>query len=145
MDLFKEFKKLESVFDDAYAKVEEEIDLDTVVLKDALKLQLKIQLRWEAITKKANWLFDWCEYEVDTAYAAALESELKDSYKSTKISEAREYAKANANYKKYRKLLVEARYLRDECRGVLEVITSRKYVLNNISNTVIAGAENHII
>lgn len=145
MDLAKEIGKLATKFDEEYEKAESAIDLNSMKLKEALISQLPLQLKWEAITKKANWLFDLVEYEVDNAYANAMSKELKDSYRSTTITEAREFAKIDKTYIKWRKVLAEIRYLRDECRGVLEVITSRKYVLNNISNTVIGGVENHLI
>jgi uncharacterized lipoprotein NlpE involved in copper resistance len=121
------------------------IEIDGVTLKNALTAQIKLQLRWETLAKKINKIYDVCEFVVESAYADAVTKELKDSYRNTSISEAREFAKADHQYKAARRIMIEAKVIRDETKGILDTIQSRKYILNNITNCVVASSENHVI
>ena len=144
-DLQKEFDDYLDKHDEALEFAEKEIDFDGKQLKDALKNQLKLQMRWEILTKRINKIYDICEYTMDEAYASAVNSELRDNFKDVKISEAKEYAKADKTFKAARRLLIDIREVRDEARGALDVITSRKYLLNSMTNAMVASVENTIL
>jgi len=132
-------------FDRVYKETLPLVAIDGVLLKEALTNQVTLQLKWELLTKRINRIFDAAELEAETAYSEAISKELRDSYKSVSISEAREYAKSDEAYKSFRRLMIEIRQVRDESRGILETINSRKYILNNITNAVVASVTNHII
>lgn len=147
-----ELKKIKTDFDAAvklYEKTYEEtvdmVSLDGSVLKEALKNQVTLQLSWEMIVKKLNKVYDSCELAVDSSYAAAVSAELRNAYKSVSITEAKEFARANVDYQEAKKLLIDVREVRDEAKGILNTIESRKYILNNITNSVIASVDKHIV
>lgn len=121
------------------------VEIEGVTLKNALTTQITLQLRWESLAKKISKIYDVCEFMVESAYADAVSKELKDSYRNTSISEAREFAKADATYKDAKRVMIEAKVIRDETKGILDTIQSRKYILNNITNCVVASSENHVI
>lgn len=147
-----ELKKIKTDFDAAvklYEKTYEEtvdmVSLDGSVLNEALKNQVTLQLSWEMIVKKLNKVYDSCELAVDSCYAAAVSAELRNAYKSVSITEAKEFARANIDYQDAKKLLIDVREVRDEAKGILNTIESRKYILNNITNSVIASVDKHIV
>jgi hypothetical protein len=133
------------LYEQTYNDTIDSVSLDGVILKEALKNQIDLQLAWEVLVKRINKTFELCELEVESTYAAAVSAELKNAYKTVNITEAKEYAKANPDYQDARKLLIDIREVRDEAKGILSAIESRKYILNNITNAVVASAESHII
>jgi hypothetical protein len=144
-DLTLRIEDLHKNFDSMYDEAIETVPLDNMKLVEALKSQIPMQMQWETLHKTACRYHDVVENEMESIYSEAISGELRDSYKSVSISEAREFAKTDFEYKEYRALLVDIRSLRDEIKGVLEVITSRKYTLNNMSNAIVAGVEDHIL
>jgi esterase/lipase len=143
--LTKRLESLEDTYNELLQKCEESILLDGVTLKNALKSQLQLQMDWEIITKQIAHLHDTVENEMESIYAEAISKELKDSYRSSSISEAKEFAKTNKEYKEIRRLYVDVKRLRDESRGVLDTINSRKYLLNNMTNSIVASVDDTIL
>lgn len=121
------------------------MDLNGAVISEALKNQVQMQLVWESMVRGVSNLHDHLEAEIEGLYSEAIEKELKDSYKSTTISEAREFAKANKEYRAARRLLFSIRETRDFSRGIMETINSRKYILNNLSNLIVHGSESYML
>lgn len=122
-----------------------EMEFDGRQLKEALKSQMALMVQWEVMTKRFNYLFDECELLVEKEYADALKKEMTDRYREVSISEAKEYAKGSATYQHARRLLNEIRNSRDESRGLLESVHSRKYIMNNMVQAIVANSENHIL
>lgn len=144
-DYQKRAEILSTNYEELLTKCENSILLEGMSLKEALKSQLPLQMDWEIITKKIAYLHDLVENDVETEFAEAISKELKNSYRSTSITEAKEFAKTNKDYRAMKKLLTDVKYLRDEARGVLETINSRKYLLNNMSNAIVASVEDAIL
>lgn len=133
------------IYEQTYNDTIDSVSLDGVLLKEALKNQIDLQLAWEVIVKRINKTYELCELETESAYAAAVSAELKNAYKTVTITEAKEFAKADSDYQDAKRLLIDIREVRDEAKGILSAIESRKYILNNITNSVVASVENHII
>lgn len=133
------------VYEQTYNDTIDTVSLDGVILKEALKNQIDLQLSWEVIVKRINKTYEMCELEVENCYAAAVSSEIRNAYKSVSITEAKEFAKADVEYQEARRLLIDIREVRDEAKGILSTVESRKYILNNITNSVVASVETHII
>lgn len=138
-------KELEAKFDTLYDDTIDLIPVSNKKLKDALADQIDLQLQWGTLSKSISHVYDMCEVEVESEYAGSVSKELRDSYKTTTITEAKEYAKASKEYQEAKRVLVDLKLLRDNAREVYEVVNSRKYVLNNITAAVVASMENHII
>lgn len=141
----KEITTLRAKLDDTFERTSELIDVYGMPLDDALKNQLILQLEWELINKSARYLHSVCELKVDELYSASFKSEMSNSYKSLTTTEGREFAKTNQQYLAARMLLIEAAELKEEAAGLLEVVITRKYVLNSLTNAIIAAANKEVL
>ena len=140
--LITEYKAIiEAKFDSTL----EDVSLNHSKLDDALKNQITLELEWQAIHAKVKNLKERLEVEVEETYAASMKTVMSDAYKDVTFSEAKEYAKIDASHRSMRRLLLDAMELYDDTKGAVEVITSRRYVLNNITQSVVAGVNSHII
>lgn len=148
MDYFELLEAFEAQvvkYDELFNTNLDDMALDNRILKEALKSQMSLMVQWEVMTKRFNYLFDECEVLVEEEYANALKAAMNDKYKEIMISEAKEYAKSNPTYKTVRRLQNKIRHSRDESRGLLEAIHSRKYIMNNMVQSIVANVENHIL
>ena len=145
VEISTRFDSLKSDYESLFEETADMIELDTKQIKDALKNQLLLEVNWELMSKKLSHLYDQCETEVESAYSDAVKDAMSDRYKEVTFTEAKVYAKANPTYKASVSLMHDIRHIRDECKGLESVVRSRKYILNNLTNLVVAGSENHIL
>lgn len=143
--LRKELTELRAKIDLTFDSTVNLIDIYGVALDDALKNQLLIQLEWEIVSKKSRSLHALCEIKVDEMYSIAFKNEAANSQKALTITEIKEYAKTNPDYISSRYLLAEATELKEEAAGLLDVVTTRKYVLNSLTNAIIASCNKEIL
>lgn len=141
----KKLVELRKDFDTIYDDTIDMVSLDGVILKKALKDEITLMLQWEQITKHAAHLFELCENLVEYSYSHAIEEQFKNSKKMVTITEAKEFAKCDPDYREAKELLSNTRLLKEECKGILEVVHSRKYILNNLTNSIIAAADTYIL
>jgi hypothetical protein len=134
-------KQLESYLED----YQDLMLLEHVKLKDALKNQVELQLVFETVYSKARKLQSFIEEEVENAYAEAIKNETNKNYRDVSISEARESAKTDTIYRKYRRLNIEATGLVHDSKAALETVTTRRYVMNNMTNAITSATENTIL
>ncbi len=144
-DIDTRLTELETKVEEMFEDTEHLILLDNVRLQDALKNQIKLSLNWEKVYRQLCFLYDTCEHELEIAMAQAFENEMRNSYADVKSNEAKEYAKAKPECIEWRRLLNATRNVRDETRAIVDVITSRKYVLNNLTNAKVASVDNDIL
>lgn len=148
MTLDKERKTLErlsNTFDGLVERTIDTVSLQHKTLKEALTSQLPLQLELEMLVKRLHYLHDNVELEVDEAYAIAIATQMKNSYRDITYTQAKDYAKADPEYKSAKKFLYDVRKVRDEAKGCLEVVNTRRYTLNNMTNAIVAGVENSIL
>lgn len=144
-DLVDEYEKNVEAYDELFNATLPLMEMDNHVLKEALKVQIELMVQWEIMTKKFNYLYDECEIIADDEYGQALKAAMGDRYREVSISEAKEYAKTNNAYKNARRLMNKIRNSRDECRGLLEAVHSRKYIMNNMVQAIVAGVDSQIL
>lgn len=138
-------QKLNQQFDDMIAEDESLISIDGNTIKEALKVQVELQLRYEFFQAKAKRLFEYLEHETETYHATLMTSELRNSYRDTKSTEAKVFANSNKNYIELKKLMLDCKGLYSDAQAALETINARKYILHNLTNAVIASAEHTIL
>ena len=143
--LEKRLNELVDIFDQLYEESLKRISLDNITLKEALVNQIPLMLDWEIVVKELNYIHDQCLDEVDSCYALAIKTLMNDAYKSLSISEAKEYAKADLSYRNAKSLYNKIKQKRDEAKSMMDVIDSRKYILNNLTNAIVSSNENHIL
>lgn len=142
--ILTEYDKTVKEYDKLFDETLPEIELKGKVIEQ-LTHQVTLMIQWEVMTKRLNKLHDDCIILAEDEYGRALQTAMRDKYREVSISEAKEYAKMDDGYKNSRKLLNKIRHVRDEARGILEVIHSRKYILNNVVQSITADAENYIL
>lgn len=148
MDYFEIEELLNSAIEQYDALFNETVDamsLDKIPLADALKEQVPLMIRWEIMSKKFNYIYDEAELLEDSEYANALKKAITDKYRDVSYNEAKEYAKGDKAYINVRKLRNKIRSYRDECKGLLESVHSRKYILNNMTQAMVASVDRNII
>lgn len=137
-DLYKEF-------DDKCEETLPNVPIHDLRLKEALSNQVELQLIWERLYAKVKQFHDVSQNLAEEALSDAINAALTDNYKKVSITEAKELAKKDSVYRKNRRLEIDSSSLLLEIKAILETITSRKYILNNITNAVVSSQENHII
>lgn len=145
MTLKDQLEALEEQYNSTLDETLDLVSIENVKIKDALINQLPLELSWNALVSKGKALKDRIEYEMESSYSAAMEKELRHSHRSTSISEAREFAKCDASYKQHRLLYLDADALLGDIKAAMETVTSRRYVLNNLTNLVVSSTENHLL
>lgn len=144
-DLQKYFEDLQEKHAKMMENVEEAVGLDNIKLSEALKNQLHLQMKWDSLYKKISYVYDMAQFLVEQAYADAVTSELKNSQRISSITEAKEFAKSNPDYKKCKRFMIIVQEVRDEVKVVVETVNSRKYILNNLTNAMVASVDDTIL
>lgn len=145
MAVMQDLVNLEKDFDSLYEDTSDLIVIDDMQLKEGLKTQIQLEIQWERLAKKIKRIRDEYEQLTEEAYSDSISEELKNSYRSSSIQEAREFAKTNPRYRESKRVYIKAKNLYDEANGILEIIESRRYVLNNMTNSMVASVEKTII
>lgn len=144
-DVKTRLTNLRQRLDTLFADAESLILLENVRLKEALTNQVRLQLYWENLHTDLCYLFNTCEEEVENAFSKAYKEEFSKTMLDITTTQAKEYAKSNTEYRNWARLLNEVRSTRDECKGILETIVSRKYILNNITNAKVSSVDNDLL
>lgn len=148
MDIKKTNEILEALiteFEDVYEKTIEDVKIDGSRLKEALANQIELMIKWETLLARAKTLVSIAEDGTENSYSDAITAVLQDSFKKYSITEAKEVARCDKTYRSWKKTSIDVNSLYNEIKAILEVVQSRKYILNNITNSVVASQENHII
>lgn len=114
-------------------------------LKDALSKQIELELKWQPLLSEVRVFKNRTKHFMETGYSDAMNQLLTNSYRKHSISEARELAKADPTYRGWKVLFVEADDLYEDVKGIVDVIHSRRYVLNNMTNSIIAGVKEDLL
>lgn len=144
-DIEKKFEKLKLNYETQLDSSIESIVLEGKKLKNALKEQISLQMEWEHLLSRAKNLKEACEILKEEEHSRAVTEELKDSYRDTSVTEAKIFANGDPEVKKIKRLGNKVSSLYEDIRSGHEVVTSRKYVLNNITNATVASVENSVI
>lgn len=135
------FEKYEKISDETLPL----INLDGSRLKESLANQIEIMIQWECMYSEVRHMHEVILNEEEESYSDAVKTELSDSFKKQTITEAKEFAKCNKRFREWKRIRLDISNLMNEVKAILEVVQSRKYILNNITTAVCASQENHII
>ena len=144
-DIENDYQRLSDKFDSVFDGLIDAVELNGKSLKEALKTQLPLQLEMETLSKRANYLQDNIDILVDDEFGKAISAAMKDGYRSVTINEAKLSAASNTSYKHAKRTAAKVRRLKDEIKGCLEVVNSRKYTLHAMTNALVAGVDNIIL
>jgi hypothetical protein len=139
------YQQLAAEFDEMIAEDTDLMSIDGSTVKEALKIQVELQLRYEFFQSKAKRLFEYLEYETESYHASLVTAELRNSYRDTKSTEAKVFASADKQYLQLKRLMLDSKGLYADAQAALETVNARKYILHNITNAVIASAEHTVL
>ena len=126
-------------------KIKPDIFLDNKTILDALNEQPKLEFEWRRMAANAKSLVQECEIERSEAFSLAVQNVLHNSHYKLGSTELKIHAESEANYIAARRLEIKMIRSCDIAKSVVDTIDSRKYVLNNLSRLIVAGAEGHIL
>lgn len=136
-------KELHTEFDDKFD--EGDIEIDGKILINSLKEQINIQLKWEKFSAKVQYELDKQKSLAESAYTKAYTKAISDKHKIVSSTDAKNIASSDDDYIDHKKLENKFRRIRNETNSVCQTIESRKYILKDISATVINQCESYII
>lgn len=126
---------------DSYLK---DIALENRVLDECLKNQVTIQYAFEFCKARAAALLKEAEALRDQYHSYAFTLEMRSNSKPG-FTEARKYADCNKDYVEAVKVYNKIFKLDAEVSSVVEAMITRKFVLSNLTNSVINGINKHIL
>ena len=143
--LSKILEELEVRLKTVIEESEDIIEVWDVRLNTALKNQVRLEHKWNPLKADVMKLLARAKFVEETELNNGITSAMKDNYRSSSITEAKELGKSSLEYRKAKRLVIEVTDMLEEVNAYVETITSRRYVLNNITNATIASVENSLI
>ena len=136
--LLDRFVKLES-------GLEDKLSMENEQLKVALSSQIPLEYEWYPILSEARILRTVTKNSMDNIYHSGISEHLNNSYRKRTITEAKELSRSSNEYMDWSRMNDEMIDLYDDIKSIIEIIQSRRYVLNNITNAFVASVHNNSI
>ena len=141
----KKLDEYEKMLEDLVDEHVPNMEIDGKALKQVLKDQLVLEVEFELITKKCKRVFAEFEQLSAEARTDAMNEILSNSYASRSITEAKEIALKDETYRRTKRIEVRAKSIYDEALGMQDVVHSRRYILNNITNATVASVKETLL
>lgn len=131
---------------DEQVKADEQyFHLKNSVLKEALTVSVNLHLRWVRKQAEVNISLKSAKQQKDEAFSKALRDVKKDSHIDYGSTEAKIIAEANQSYIDFLIAYNKLSVLSDEVKGILDVVNSRRWILKNLVDLVVADGEGVIL
>lgn len=131
-------------YEDEYESIADKVSVYDNRLKDALTDQVPLELLICDLDGEIRYLYDLAEHYRDEALSKA-NDKLMNSQRMYNSTEVKRLAENDRAYLDMRLLVIEIGKLKSEISGVKEVVTTRRYILNNLTNAVIASVDGHTL
>ena len=142
IDYINELAKCQLTYDNLSKTIEKDIMLQGKTLEPALSEQPNMQRNWVLLGASLAWLYIEASNDADTAFGEAFILAQSDNYKSRNSTEAKWYAERDNDYNKAVRQKNKIFRLKKEVDGILDVIESRKYVLKDLTASIINQLNN---
>lgn len=130
-------------YDTLAQTIEADIDLVGSRLESALTKQCNIQRKWGSLGANLAGLHDEAKNISNTMYGDAFAHAQSNNYKSVNSTEAKWEAERDDDYNAAKTTELKIYRLRKEVEAVVGVIESRKYILKNLTDSIINQCNNH--
>lgn len=114
-----------------------DIKLQGKKLEPALSEQPKLQHDWILLGAALAWLYKEACNDADTAYGDAFILAQSDNYKSRNSTEAKWFAERDGGYNVAVRVKNKVFRLKKQVDGIIEVIESRKYILKDLTASIL--------
>lgn len=142
IDFDDELKKLQDEYDILEKTVEIDIEIRDKKLENALAPQASIQYKWGKLAASLAWLFEEAKNEADTAFGEAYVLAQSDNYKSVSSTDAKWFAEKDDNYNDAVRMKNKIYRLKKQVDNIADVIESRKYILKDLTASIINQVNN---
>lgn len=140
-----DIESLRKMIELQYEIDEKKIELTHKCIDECIGDHVHMHLRWEILNKKAKYLLAQSEADVEHKHALAFSKTLNNSQRAYSTTEAKTIANLCPHYINAIKERNEINSLYQQTESILKVIDSRKWLLKNLSDLIVAGGEKFII
>ena len=145
MDSEKKYERYKEEFDLMSSNVEETVLIADKKLDRVMIDQLGLQLKWEKLYAKVYALLDIAQAETEKEFGRAYTEATSDAYKTVSATDAKHIALYDDQYMDAKRFENKVFRLKKEVEAVVGVIESRKYILKDLTASIINGCNTHII
>lgn len=142
-DILTELGKYQEVYDILVTTAEEELRLGGKRLDEALIPQPELQRKWGDLAAGVSWLYEEAKNNMSTAFGDAYKQAQGDNYKSISSTDAKWYAERDDDYNDTVNTKNKVFRLKKSVDNVVDVIESRKYILKDLTASVISQVNNY--
>jgi len=129
-------------YDALSVNIESEIELKGKKLEPALSEQPTIQRSWGLLSAKLAGLHEEAKNITSTQYGNAFTLAQGNNYKDVNTTEAKWSAEQDTDYNNAKEIELKIYRLRKEVDVICDVIESRKYVLKDLTASIINQVNN---
>jgi hypothetical protein len=133
--------ELRDYYTELLNNTESDILLENKTLKDANRQQLNLEMDWGTLFSTVYGICNMLEIEVDEAYSHSYSKLVNDSYKSYSATEAKQVAMTDPDYIETKKLYNQFKKLKLDIEVIKDTIESRRYLLKQLTDSVINGVD----
>jgi len=144
-NLKQQVERLERWISDNKENVEQEISITNRKLKSVLINQLDLQSNVEEKYIEAHYLLKEFEDVCNAFYSNAIERMIHNHNKDYTIGEAKACVHGDGSYILAKRYYNRTFKVHSQLKYLTELVTTRKYVLNNLTNAIINSVEDHIL
>ena len=137
--------KIEEWLHENKKQIEKDIQVNDKQLKNVLTEQLHIQSQVEDYRIEAEYLLKEFDDLCEKIKSESIDDLINNKNKDYSISEAKSVVGKNNDYVVMKKYYNRCYKAYSELKYLSELVTTRKYVLNNITNAVVNSVEDTIL
>lgn len=144
-DLKTKLKLLEDEYQTLSANIESQVQLEHKNLDTTMKDQINMQVKWERFFARVIAAYEQAKDDSEYEFANAYKIAVSDSYKDMSSTDAKFIAGCDSVYRDAKKLENKFYKLKKEVEAVCSVIETRKYVLKDMTASIIHGVNKVIL
>lgn len=114
-------------------------------LEPALSEHTPMQLSWGLLGARLSGMHEQAKNVSSTLYGDAFTFAQSNNYKSVNSTEAKWAAEADDDYNKAKTIELKIYRLRKEVEAVIDVIESRKYILKDLTASIINAVDSKLL
>ena len=134
-------EELRNYYKQLLEQTESDILLENKTLKSANRQQLNLEMDWGTLYSTVYGITNMLEIEVDEAYSKSYSKLVNDSYKSYSATEAKQVAMTDQDFIETKKLYNNFKKLKLDIEVIKDTIESRRYLLKQLTDSVINGVD----
>lgn len=122
-----------------------DVTLENRKIDECLVSQLQLQLKWNKILARANRLVKLAENNEEEHFSIAYRDTKEFSSHTLTATDVKHIAGSDLDYIAARNLSTDVIYIKNKIQAYTDTIESRKYILKDLTNLIINGAEKYIL